>query len=573
MKRTLVAILLVLVLLASVACNKTEPKENIEDETTRTTEVQTTATPEQEVEKLYFNETGYPICDETITITASGIESTTPDWNATSLIQGVEERLGIKIECDPFPQDSWETQLTLMLASDSLPDILVNTWMSAEKVADYGAQGYLLAMNEYIDKYAPSINKYMNEYNMLKPYMTSPDGNIYRTVLVNDNPFGRVPRVFMNKHWLANLGLEQPKTLDELTAVLRAFKEQDANGNGDPNDEIPLSTLFYTGRSIYLEADLLTAFGIYAHARAYIPQVDENGTVFLADTTDVYKEYLKYLHMLYVEELLDNECFIQTDDELRAKGAADLIGYAPMYAPFVFRGVTTETDDDFIWCGAFTSEYNDTRTVTYTQAVQATTVNLASSKTEYPEAIVRLFDYFFENEMVAAVGFEGIDYDMEKVELAGVEYDNIVMHQPDGYDSGEEYRYEKAVINNAFNVVSLAGTSYQPLLDMDYDSLMSEDVLNVKGWAAITAYGAIRNPEITFKEVFPGLSYTEQETEDRSLIASDLISYLYSAKTDFVTGAVDIDTGWEEYLKTLQEMGLDELLAIEQAAYDRTFAD
>ena len=32
-----------------------------------------------------------------------------------------------------------------------------------------------------------------------------------------------------------------PQTTDELFDVLTAFKEQDANGNGDPNDEIPLA--------------------------------------------------------------------------------------------------------------------------------------------------------------------------------------------------------------------------------------------------------------------------------------------------------------------------------------------
>ena len=37
------------------------------------------------------------------------------------------------------------------------------------------------------------------------------------------------------------LGLSEPKNLDEFHEVLTAFKEQDANGNGDPNDEIPLS--------------------------------------------------------------------------------------------------------------------------------------------------------------------------------------------------------------------------------------------------------------------------------------------------------------------------------------------
>ena len=48
-------------------------------------------------------------------------------------------------------------------------------------------------------------------------------------------------KFFLNKQWLENLKLEMPTTLDELTDVLRAFRDQDANGNGDPSDEIPLT--------------------------------------------------------------------------------------------------------------------------------------------------------------------------------------------------------------------------------------------------------------------------------------------------------------------------------------------
>lgn len=46
---------------------------------------------------------------------------------------------------------------------------------------------------------------------------------------------------FINKAWLDRLGMEMPTTVDEWYEVLKAFKEQGANGNGDPNDEIPLT--------------------------------------------------------------------------------------------------------------------------------------------------------------------------------------------------------------------------------------------------------------------------------------------------------------------------------------------
>ena len=43
-------------------------------------------------------------------------------------------------------------------------------------------------------------------------------------------------RAWINQTWLDNLGLEMPTTPEELYTVLKAFKEQDANGNGDPGD-------------------------------------------------------------------------------------------------------------------------------------------------------------------------------------------------------------------------------------------------------------------------------------------------------------------------------------------------
>ena len=46
--------------------------------------------------------------------------------------------------------------------------------------------------------------------------------------------------MFINKTWLDNLGLEVPTTLGELKDVLIAFRDNDANGNGDTTDEIPL---------------------------------------------------------------------------------------------------------------------------------------------------------------------------------------------------------------------------------------------------------------------------------------------------------------------------------------------
>ena len=72
----------------------------------------------------------------------------------------------------------------------------------------------------------------------MRDYITTPNGNIYSLPNVDGSL-----HVQYNMKWLDNLGLEMPTTTEEFYQVMKAFKEQDANGNGDLNDEIPLSTV------------------------------------------------------------------------------------------------------------------------------------------------------------------------------------------------------------------------------------------------------------------------------------------------------------------------------------------
>lgn len=203
--------------------------------TSGSTQEQTSSAPAS-----YFNPTGERICDETITITMGGRQGPTKDWQNTIMIQGIEEKMGIHIDCQPVANDAWETQRTLMFSTDSLPDILTCTMMSVADVNNYGADGYFLPLNEYLE-YMPNLQKLMEENPAYAKYITAPDGNIYGlTRLVPQEQAGRLNRVFINGEWLKNVGMEVPQTVDEFYNVLKAFKEQDANGNGDPNDEIPL---------------------------------------------------------------------------------------------------------------------------------------------------------------------------------------------------------------------------------------------------------------------------------------------------------------------------------------------
>ena len=74
-------------------------------------------------------------------------------------------------------------------------------------------------------------------------YITALDGHVYEIPALNTGAELEAGfHIWLNYQWLDNLGLSEPKNLDEFHDVLTAFKEQDANGNGDPGDEIPFRT-------------------------------------------------------------------------------------------------------------------------------------------------------------------------------------------------------------------------------------------------------------------------------------------------------------------------------------------
>lgn len=513
-------------------------------------------------------EDGYPISAEGITVTVSGPQGATPDWNDTLQVAEIEKRLGIKLDCHPYPDDSWQTQLTLMMASEEMPDLIINATVSLENMAEYGADGYFLPINEHLDS-APNLSKVFGDSPAYQAAVTSPDGNIYALTTYNQNKIARISRSFINTAWLDNVKMEVPTTTDELYDVLVAFRDNDANGNGDAADEIPFSVAIgAAGAPTYAEQTLMSAFGIVSNKTTYVLQ-NEGSEVKLMDISDNYKEYLRYLNKLYAENLMDQESFIQTNDEFRAKAAEDRVGFYGDAAPFVAASQPIEYDSNFAWIGGMSSSVSDEHTIVLDTPAGSNAICAISADTEYPVEMVRLLDYFFSDEgsLAGARGFEGVSFDWVEVEaVPGSKVATVRV--VDEYPSAEEFRYKKAVINNGFQMVSpYYGTQYPLVIEAD-DSLLEGALLTEYGWAALIESGSRREGTV-FKDAFPNLVYTSEESSERATLYTDISQYLANAKAQFVTGEMDLDADWDAHVNTLNQMGLERIMEIEQAAYDR----
>jgi putative aldouronate transport system substrate-binding protein len=511
----------------------------------------------------YLNATGYPIVKSPITITVTGDKDATPDWNATDFVDQVEKQFGIKMDCSPFDREAWATQFTLLLSSGDLPDLILNLNQPVSTVNEYGAEGFFLPINEYL-QYMPSLAATFEKYPDYKSLLSDGEGNIYGLSRINMNLIGLVNRSFINKIWLDNVKLGNPKTLDELYTVLKAFKEKDANGNGNPNDEIPMS-------SDGVMAPILQAFGIFTNTPSGYTPILRDGKVVLSNTTDEYKAFLKYMNRLFKEGLYDKDALIQTTEEFRAKARDDRFGvYSTGGAPFVEAGKDISYDKDFYFVGGLTSEYNKTPTVVYNSSFTTNVLVTINKDTKYPEAICRLLDWLYDENghISGSRGFENVSWDYQTFDYAP-DYPIVTVRTVDGYNSIEEYRYKKAVINNATQLVSVvSGTSYGMLIDANEKLLDDERVLTDYGWAVLIEKGRRLYERA---DNFPILVYTAEESRERATLVTDLNLYLSQALTQFISGEIDIDAGWNNYLRTLEQVKAARLVAIDQAAYDRMY--
>ena len=513
------------------------------------------------------NETGYPITSEEITVTAAGpMPSGCEDWSQLAVIDEYANRLGIRLDCD-FYETDWETQLTLKVAGDELPDMLIGCSMNVSDVNEWGGEGYFLDLSQYMDL-MPNLKAYFDQYPELEAYCTTSDGHIYGLPKLKVDMTDRLTRSFINKQWLDNLGLSMPTSIDEYYDVLVAFKEQDANGNGDPDDEIPLLFTSDSGGYTALEKTLLDAYGIFTTDPNYVLQADESGKVELANINDTYKEYLKFMHRLYAEGLMEQEAFTITGDEITTKQQGDVYGsFGCGSAPFVMANKDISYDANWMALSGMSSELHPKREASIASPVQNSILVAVNGNTEYPEALARFIDYFYTEEgmLSATKGYDGVTFDMVQDDLLGTEVPE--MRIPDGYTSGEEFRYKGAILNEALNLVE-KNIDRQAMFESDRGVLEKPEFVEKYGWAA-RVIDAFKSDDVTGVEAYPVVSYTSDEVEERGAVYKDITTYLKQARAQFITGELDLDKDWDTYVNTLNQMNLGRLLEIEQAAYDR----
>ena len=239
------------------------------------------------------------------------------DINKNPMVELTEEKLGIKLETTLLGGDAgnYDTKLRLALTgSEELPDVF--PVYGTQMIADMIESGRVKAIDEDIEKYMPERLKEIYDKYPETFYPVMKDGKTYGIACAPTLTEGQV--MIIRQDWLDNLGLKAPTNLEEFEAVIKAFTEDDPDGNGK-NDTYGFT---YSGSGVYNTGWVSDPVALFsANSGKHIPgswQEDENGNLVYGSIDEGNRKTLELLAKWHANGW--------TFQEAAATGAWDAMG-------------------------------------------------------------------------------------------------------------------------------------------------------------------------------------------------------------------------------------------------------
>mgnify|MGYP005784454439 FL=1 len=515
----------------------------------------------------------FPIVEEPITLTVMFPSQTAiPDIAENSFTKEYEELTGIHIEWQEVPSDSLADRVNISLSSGDMPDIYLSCGVSLSQQQAYGPQGAFVPLNDYIEQYGEVFQKIEENVPGVADTLTMGDGNIYALPYIEKCVHCEgSSKLWVNQKWLDALNMEPPTTVDEFEDMLRRFKEEDPNGNGEA-DEIPLLTYEGGWHSNAMSGWLTNPFVYTSPDNNYVYL--DGDEIKLPYMQDGWKEAMSWLNKLYEEGLYYDQSLVINYDQARqlcaADGTTEDVG--------CFTGGTPDLPGaDVSQWGPYVAlapiEGPNGRVATWMPYSQITpTAFVITSACENPAAAFRwgVEQYNKDINYRKTFGVEGENWkyvtpgeDDVPADAADFNTGDPAEIAPfiDGVGWGDEQDYCWRGLGLRCDTGDYKDLRYAQVQSGDYDTNM-EHRLSVDTQEQMEPY----YPDMEI--CVPTLVYTEEQSATLANTESVVISYVEEMAAAFITGTSDPEADWDAYLNELSVKGVDQLLEIYQAAYD-----
>jgi putative aldouronate transport system substrate-binding protein len=463
------------------------------------------------------------------------------------VVQEIKKRKNVKLELQSVPQSNYEDKKKTLIATNSIPDVIM---VNQNDLSNYADLNIFLDLTPYLDQ-MPNFRKLIAQ----KPEInkTKVDGKIYGFPLATKWSLqsGQLPMIRVDL--LKKLNLKTPTSYEELYQVLRKLKEaypdsypftsRAANGKtGTENLINPIAFGFgsgYTninGTKVYYEpATKQYKFGPYSSE---------------------FKEALSYLHKLYKEKLLDPDYSVATSQIWVEKLST---GKSFFYQDNNGFGVNfnkalqaKDQDAKFELLPVMASIKGVKRNNVY-QLDHLGEMYAISSKVKNPEEVIKFIDWMYGDEgtYLTSFGVENIDYT-----LSGGEYQISEATQAKFKDKQDPFRAMQSAL----------GTGYLGLaLHSDDHPLVPSSAPELIKWSE-KAINDLANG-INFREVNDP-PFNKEEREKLKQLRTQLDAFLTLNMDRFIIndGALN---DWDSFIQQCKEKGATEIEKIYNIALAR----
>lgn len=395
LKKTTVLFLAIVMLFVTVltcACDKTEDKEPITSNTEATENtkvVEETNEPEEVIIDPYgkYEE---PITLSTVFISSSAVQEMIVELEGETIEDNrwtdvMKDELNIEIDYMAIVDASqYDEKVNILVASGQIPDYLYE--ISAKNTKQMIDGGLLMPVWDLFQEYGSDVNKALHNVNRHLNW-TAFDFSGEKFAIPNvgvDDTLDNAKMLWIRRDWLKALDIAEPKTAEDLDAIIEAFTKDDPDQNGEA-DTYGLGLL---GGDQFLDS----ALGYFNSNEAY-PMIwieDDSGKLVDGSNMPEVKSTLEKLQSMYSAGYLNTEFAIKGVQQISEDIANGKVGMffgihaIPLLYGFA-AAITIDPDADWISLPI----PGKASLMSPSSAIKGTIIN---KNCKYPEAVVKMMN-------------------------------------------------------------------------------------------------------------------------------------------------------------------------------------
>ena len=459
-------------------------------------------------------------------------------FDETNLAKQLMKATNTDIKFVHPPQGQESEKFNLLTASDDLPDIITYNW---EKYPGGPQQAIkekvIIDLYQHKDK-LPNLMKYLDEHPEIKKMASTDDGQLYSFPFIRgDDTLCVSSGLIVRKDWLEELNLKVPETIDDWEKMLTAFKEK--KGAKSP----------YCSTNIYQFAGAFnTSSGYYL----------DNGKIKYGPLDPEYKDYIETMRRWYKNGLIDADFATRDRQAIHsnvlngASGAlngsigsgigalmtagADIEGFDLVGVPFpTLSGGKPEF-------GVYQSPVTPSNLAF--AAVTTTCTNI--------DAVLALLDYGYSEEghMLYNFGIEGESYEMIDDYPTYTEH---ITNNPEGLSMGAAM--------STYMLSYVAGPFVQDVRYMEQYAQLPQQKEAWKTWSNSNAK----------EHHIPNIYMKEDELARYAELKNSVDTRANEITLKLIIGTEPMEN-YDKLIAELKTRGAEEVVAMQQAAYDRYLA-